>query len=73
MGEVVFGVARDVSERLAIEAELRAADQAKSDLLADLLANMSHEIRTPLNDVIDVVEALGRTEAHAGPARDRFS
>jgi len=65
VGDLVFGVARDVTERLAIEAEIReaklaaeAANQAKSDFLA----NMSHEIRTPLNGVIGVVSALSQTE-----------
>jgi PAS domain S-box-containing protein len=58
MGDVVFGVARDVTERLAIEAQLRAADQAKRDLLAAI----SHEIRTPLNGVVNLVEAFGRIE-----------
>ena len=65
VGDRVFGVARDVTERLALEAEMRdarlaaeAANQAKTDFLA----NMSHEIRTPLNGVIGVVGALARSD-----------
>jgi CheY-like chemotaxis protein len=65
MGEQVFGVARDVTDRLAIEAEMRAARlaaEAANQAKSDFLANMSHEIRTPLNGVIGVAAALGLTE-----------
>jgi two-component system, sensor histidine kinase len=68
MGEFVFGVARDVTDRLAMEAEMQtaaeaaeAANRAKSDFLA----NMSHEIRTPLNGVIGLVDALAGTALRA--------
>ena len=63
-GGLVYGVARDVTERIALEAattaaraEAEAANQAKSEFLA----NMSHEIRTPLNGVIGVAGALAQT------------
>jgi CheY-like chemotaxis protein len=62
---MVFGVARDVTERLTLEAEMREAQraaEAANQAKTDFLANMSHEIRTPLNGVIGVVGALSQTE-----------
>ncbi|MDR3321466.1 MAG: response regulator [Synergistaceae bacterium] len=44
----IMGIARDITERKAIEAAARVASQAKSDFLA----RVSHEIRTPLNAII---------------------
>ena len=64
-GALVYGVARDVTERMALEAEMKAARtqaEAANKAKSEFLANMSHEVRTPLNGVIGVAAALSQTE-----------
>lgn len=63
-GDRIYGVARDVTDRVAAEQALidaKASAEAASRAKSDFLANMSHEIRTPLNGVIGIVDALSRT------------
>ncbi|MFO1014391.1 MAG: PAS domain S-box protein [Caulobacteraceae bacterium] len=64
-----ISILRDVTERLALEEELRAkraeAEQA-AQANADFLANMSHEIRTPLTGVLGYARLLAQHEALQG-------
>jgi PAS domain S-box-containing protein len=50
----LLGIGRDITQRKAMEEEVRAASFAKTAFLA----NMSHEIRTPLNVVIGLTDMV---------------
>ena len=63
-GEIFVSFIRDISERVAAEAELvEARDSAVEGekAKANLLAVMSHEIRTPLNGLLGSLQLLGGT------------
>ena len=50
----LIGIARDITQRKAMEEEVRQASEAKSHFIA----NMSHEMRTPMNVVVGLTDLM---------------
>jgi len=57
----IMGIAREITERKAMEEAAQSANKAKSAFLA----NMSHEIRTPMNAIIGMSEILEHEELNS--------
>ena len=70
--DVVYAVARDVTEQKKTDRELRRAKEAAEAAAvakSRFLAHMSHEIRTPMNGVIGMTD-LALRESHEPTVRE---
>ncbi|MFN5148004.1 MAG: PAS domain S-box protein [Flavobacteriia bacterium] len=65
VGENIYAVARDISERKAREDELIAARKSAEEANASksmFLSRMSHELRTPMNSILGFAQLLEMSE-----------
>jgi len=63
VGKMIYAAARDITERLKGEEDLRAAKKEAEDAntaKSDFLSRMSHELRTPMNSILGFAQLLQR-------------
>jgi PAS domain S-box-containing protein len=70
-----LSVASDLSERKALEADLRASEaraQLANRAKSAFLSNMSHELRTPLNAILGYAQLMSRRTGRSTEDRDQL-
>jgi PAS domain S-box-containing protein len=70
-----LSVASDLSERKALEADLRASEaraQLANRAKSAFLSNMSHELRTPLNAILGYAQLMARRPGRSAEDRDQL-
>ena len=70
-----LSVASDLSERKALEADLRASEaraQMANRAKSAFLSNMSHELRTPLNAILGYAQLMERRPGRSAEDRDQL-
>lgn len=70
-----LSVASDLSERKALEADLRASEaraQTANRAKSAFLSNMSHELRTPLNAILGYAQLMGRRTGRSAEDQDQL-
>lgn len=70
-----LSVASDLSERKALEADLRASEaraQMANRAKSAFLSNMSHELRTPLNAILGYTQLMARRSGRSAEDHDQL-
>ena len=64
----LVGIARDITDRKAMEEETKAASRSKSAFLA----NMSHEMRTPMNVIVGLTDLMLEEDDSGGNLKNNL-